>query len=899
MQRLYLLFVLVASLLLNIPAYAQSGMGIPGSGGGRQIPKMGKMYGKVIDSKTGRPVDVASVALLQKKGSKMELVKGTITEPDGEFSLEDLPMIGQFELSISALGYKDYKQTVSFDMAALMKAGGALRGAGGSGEMTSMPEGAGAALDAINKDLGNIKLEQTAKALEGVTVTGKVAAFSLQGEKKVFNVDQNLTSQGGTAADVMKSVPGVLVDADNKVTIRNSPPQLLIDGRQSPLQLDQIPADAIESVEVITNPSAKFDAEGGVGGVLNIVLKKNKKRGYNGSLRAGVDSRGGGNLGGDFNVRSGKFNVSASAFGNLHRTLITAETERTDYYSNPDVRTYQDDENNMRGAFMMGRLGLDFFMTNRTSLSIGGSKMHGEFKPNDVIDITTDSLFPIGIRNAWASRVTEGKNSFDMNGGQLGIKHLFPRAGEEWTLDFTVNASKNKNESIYTTTAYQDANHGGAGSPQRLRLAGDGMNNFFTLQSDYVHPFANKNKLETGVKATIRQVESNINNFYYDDNEGQYVEILNPNSNYKNVDAVYAAYGSYSGNFNANNSFQLGLRAESSQYTGELTKRDTSFTIQYPISLFPSVFYSRKMSHDQQLQFSYRRGINRPNFFQLLPFTDYTDPLNIRQGNPALRPEFTNSVELSYMKNFSKTNYVMVSIYERHSDNLITSYQALGTNPFTGESAIITSYINANTSDKYGVELTSGWDLAKWWSIVANANIYNGQLTSGTGTTSSYFSGFGKLNNQFKIAKGWTAQLSGAYQSRTNLLPDTKNEGFGGRGGGGRGGGGGMFGPQSSANAQGYLDAQWYVDASIRKSFLKNDAASVSLSVNDIFGSRKFIQHSENEYFVQDYSRLVNPTMFRLNFNWRFGKIDTELFRRKNIKGQMEGMQDASQSIGM
>src|SRR5207237_5203017 len=118
-------------------------------------------------------------------------------------------------------------------------------------------------------------------------------------------------------------------------------------------------------------------------------------------------------------------------------------------------------------------------------------------------------------------------------------------------------------------------------------------------------------------------------------------------------------------------------------------------------------------------------------------------------------------------------------------------------------------------------------------------------------------------------------------------------------GGGGRGGGGGMFGPQSSANAQGYLDAQWYVDASIRKSFLKNDAASISLSVNDIFGTRKFIQHSENDLFVQDYTRLVNPQMLRLNFNWRFGKIDTDLFRRKNIKGQMEGMQDASQSIGM
>jgi outer membrane receptor protein involved in Fe transport len=888
---------LLAALLLSISSHAQVGGFTGGQGNGRQMPRMGKMYGKVVDSKSGKPVDVASVSLLQTRNGKKVLVQGAVTEANGEFSLENLPMMGQFELVITALGYKDYKQNVAFDMSALMKAGGSMRNMQ-SGDAGSIPEGATAALDAINKDLGNIHLEQSAKSLDEVTVTARVPTFSLQGEKKVFNAEQNLTSQGGTAADVMKNVPGVLVDADNKVTIRNSSPQLLIDGRQSPLQLDQIPADAIESVEVITNPSAKYDAEGGTGGVLNIVLKKNRKRGYNGSLRAGADSRGGGNLGGDFNVRSGKFNVSFNGHSNLNRSYTTATTERTDFYSSPDVRSYQDDVNKNRGAFVFGRLGLDYFITNRTTLSISGMKVHGEFRPDDHIDVTTDSLFSAGIRSTWAQRSTDGKNSFDMNGAQFGMKHIFPRAGEEWTIDASANLGTNANDSRYTTTAYSDAAHiNQVGLSDRQRTAGDGKNNFYTIQSDYTHPFADKNKLDMGVKATVRQVESNIHNYYYDSFESQYVEIANPNSDYKNTDAVYAAYASYSGNLNPNNSFQVGLRAESSQYTGTLSKRDTSFSIQYPVSLFPSIFYTRKMSHDQQIQFSYRRGVNRPNFFQLLPFTDYTDPLNIRQGNPALQPEFTNSVELSYMKNFTKSNYILFSLYERHSDNLITSYQSLGANPFTGENAIITSYINANSSDKYGVEVTSGWDLYKWWNVNANVNVYNGQLTSGTGTNSSYFSGFGKLNNQFRLAKGWSAQLSGAYQSRTNLLPDQKND-FGGRGGMG-GGGRGMFGPQSSSNAQGYLDAQWYADVSIRKSFLKNDAASVSLSVNDIFGTRKFIQHSENDLFVQDYSRLVNPTMFRLNFNWRFGKVDTDLFRRKNLKGQMEGMQDATQGVGM
>lgn len=853
------------------------------------MPRMGKVYGKVLDDKTGKPVDVASVALLQKKGGKQELVKGSITEADGEFSLDELPVMGAFELVISALGYKEYRQPVAFDMGALMKAGGVMRA--GSGEGTGgIPEGATAALDALNKDLGNIRLEPTAQALSGVTVSARVAAFSLQGEKKIFNVDQNITSQGGTAADVMKNVPGVLVDPDNRVTIRNAAPQLLIDGRQSPLQLDQIPADAIESVEVITNPSAKFDAEGGAGGVLNIVLKKNRKRGYNGSLRAGADSRGGGNLGGDVNLRSGKFNVSLNAFGNLNRTRIEANTTREDFYFAPRVRTEQEQVNNMRGAFGMVRLGVDYFVTNRTSISLGATRMGGAHRPDDALDITIDSLFPAGTRITWGSRNTVGENTFNMLGGNVGLKHLFPRAGEEWTFDASVNAGRNSNDNFYTNYSYRDAAHTDVAARERLRLSGVGKNNFYVVQTDYVRPLGGKQKVEGGLKATIREIESDIYNYSYNWTDNLYTRLPNVNAEYSNTDAVYAAYGSFSGNFDENNSFQLGLRAESSQYTGKLPLANASFTIQYPISLFPSVFYSRKMKGEQQLQAVYRRGITRPNFFQLLPFTDYSDPLNIRQGNPALRPEFTHSFELSYIKNFTRSNYVMVSLYERHASNLITSYQSLAINPFTGENAVITSYINAATSDRYGAEITAAWDLRKWWNATANVNVYNAALAAGDGTgTTNYLSGFGKLNNQFRFAQGWSAQLSGAYQSRTNLLPEGRNEG--GRGGG-RGGGGGHFGPQATGNAQGYLDAQWYADASIRKAFLKNDAASITLSVNDIFASRKFIQHSETDFFIQDYSRIVNPRMVRLNFAWRFGKLDTELFRRKNIKGAMEGMQD-------
>ena len=892
--------LLLAIFLFNITTATAQFMPGGGAGKGASAPKMGKIYGKVVNNKNGRPVEFASVTLLQAKGGKDVLVKGANTESNGEFSLEELPMFGQFRLVINSVGYKEYSVAVAFDMAALMKAGATMQGgSGGDGGMT-LPANTGALLDAINKDLGNIRLEPVANALGAVVVTAQVPQFQLQGEKKIFNVDQNLTSQGGTAADVMKNVPGVLVDADNKVTIRNAAPQILIDGRQSPLQLDQIPSNAIESVEVITNPSAKYDAEGGQGGVLNIVLKKNRKTGYNGNIRAGIDSRLGANVGGDFNVRQGKFNLSVNAHGNLNRNLTYANTDRTDFYANPDVRTTQDDINQTGGIFGFGRVGLDYFISNRTTLSIGGMKVHGQFEPDDRINITSDSLYSGGDQLAWSRRNTKGKNTFDMNGGSFGIKHLFPRAGEEWTFDANVNAGKNTNDNRYTSTLYSDAEAQHMISQYGQRTAGNGTNTFYTLQSDYSHPFADKSKLDVGVKATIRNLTSNIDN-YITDAAGVSILVPNNTSNYKNTDQVYAAYASYSGNINADLSYQLGLRAERYYYQGELTKTGQTFTNDYPVSLYPSVFIAQKLKHDQQLQLSYRRGVNRPNFFQLLPFVDATDPLNIRQGNPALQPEFTNSIEVNYLKNFTRTNYLMVSAYLRHSDHLITQYQQLGRNPFdTSQAAIINSYINANSSDKYGLELTGQYQLTKWWTVLANVNLYNAVINTGDASNAAgnknYFSGFGKLNNTIKLPWKLNLQVSGVYQGRTSLLPDNKNTDF--RGGGG-GGGGGPFGMNVASSAQGYLDANWSVDAALRKSWGKGDAASLSLSVNDIFATRHFIQYSESDYFVQRYDRLSNPYQIRLNFNYRFGKLDTDLFRRKNIKGAIEGMQDASQGMGM
>ncbi|MBC7850258.1 MAG: carboxypeptidase regulatory-like domain-containing protein, partial [Chitinophagaceae bacterium] len=273
----YSLLLILCFLAISSIAQMPGGAGRPGGG---QNMNIGHFYGKIVDAKTNKGIEAVSVQLIMSKFDtvtkkrKDTTVAGMLTTKTGGFTMEGLPVMGSYRLVVTAIGYKALDQKVAFEMRP-------PRG----GDMTQ-------ALAGIDKDLGNIKIEEDAQVLESVTVSGSKALVSTSIDRKVFNVEKNLTSAGGTAVDVMRNVPSLNVDIDGSVTLRNNAPQIFVDGRPTTLTLDQIPADAIQSVEVITNPSAKFDASGGTAGILNIVLKKNRKAGYNGSLRAGIDQRG-------------------------------------------------------------------------------------------------------------------------------------------------------------------------------------------------------------------------------------------------------------------------------------------------------------------------------------------------------------------------------------------------------------------------------------------------------------------------------------------------------------------------------------------------------------------------------------------------------------------------------
>ena len=352
---------------------------------------------------SGHPISEATVLLLHNKydsatkKSKQVLLKGLTTNAKGEFSFEDLPIFGALKLKISATGYKPIEQTVMFQMK--MPAGGVPK------NVTDPAQAVNAMSSTINgfdKDLGNIKMAMDIAQLQTVTVSATKSTLKMDIDKKVYNVEKDLVNAGGTAMDVMKNVPSVNVDIDGNLTLRNAPPLLYIDGRPTTLTLDQIPADAIESVEVITNPSAKYDASGGGAGIVNIILKKNRKTGYNGNVRAGVDSHGALNGGLNFNLRQDKFNFTANGFYNQNKSVTTGSVDRYNYTDTPtSINQAQTEKNN--GAFAFGSLGLDYFVTNRTTFSLTGIHVHGEFKPDQVLNITNNTYFPKRIRKRFTA----------------------------------------------------------------------------------------------------------------------------------------------------------------------------------------------------------------------------------------------------------------------------------------------------------------------------------------------------------------------------------------------------------------------------------------------------------------------------------------------------------------
>jgi outer membrane receptor protein involved in Fe transport len=825
------LLVLLLSKLFTITVCAQ----IENTTRNKPAPEgAGKLFGRIVDAKNHKGIEAASVQLFQKNSGK--LAGGMLTKPNGDFDISNLQITDTFQLLVTAIGYANQELTITFK------------------GLTQ------------EKDLGNIKMITDAKYLGSVTVTAQKPALQMGIDRKVFDVEKNVTSTGGTGIDVMRNIPSVTVDVDGNVLLRNNLPQIFVDGRPTILTLDQIPADNIEKVELITNPSAKFDAAS-TGGIINVVLKKNKKLGLNGMASAGLGSPkiANGNLA--LNLRQGKFNFFAN--GNYNQSGGRPKTAT--YRQNKDKGIVTDYFNqnaftDRRRRFASVRFGMDYFLDNRNTFTLtqhfgGGRFTNNEDQHQEYLDVNEQPQH-------YGFRTSQGKSSNQRSSTQLLFKHNFVESGKSLSADVNYNHGSNSdNTSILNTYFYPD---GSTYAPDNLvHNTGSGKNNQVTVQVDYVDPLGEDGKLETGVRTYVNDFTSVFNAF----SVNNAVETKLPlSNNYKYREMVNAAYVTYSGKW-LGIGYQAGLRAEHSKFDGELVDSARKFGYQYPKqisnlfdALFPSLYLSKQIGEGSEIQLNYSRRIRRPDFWQLNPFVDINDPLNIRQGNPALKPEFTNSFEFNYNKTYQSGSFLGVLYFRntqgditRYSDTLTAAqYQQLN-NAAVDPGAILNTFINAKHQNTWGADLTLQQKAGQHLDITPSINLQYKKVVSAVQNTDLSNEGFNwetKLIINYRIASASTIwkkvsfQVTGAYES-PEVIPQGKRKE--------------MYG----------------ADFGLRKEFLKNKA-TFTFNINDVFNSRKRGLIYDTENFYQDSYRRWDVRNFRATITYKFGKADFQLFRRNH-----------------
>ena len=807
------------------------------------------IYGKLINKSTGKPIEAASVQLFYKtNGQKDSLADGMLSKQNGEFRFEQLRPANSYWLEISALGFKTVEQMIRFD--------------GGSKTKGN------------NRDLGNIGLENNIQQLSEVVVTSAKPALQMGIDRKVFDVSKSLLATGGTAVDIMKNIPSVSVDIEGNVELRNSTPQIFIDGRPTILTLDQIPADHIDKIELITNPSAKFDAASS-GGIINIVLKKNKRIGLNGmaSISGGTPDLFSGNL--NLNLRQGKFNFFASGGHNQSGGIAKGQTLRqnkkggtvTDYFN-------QFSANERSRNFNSVRYGVDFFMDNRNTFSISQDFVSGKF--GNVENQDQEYLNGNSILQYRGERISDGTSQFNRNGTRLNYKHVFPKEGKELTADVSYNSGGRSSEATILNT-YIKPNGDEYRIPSNVWNNGTSNEKQLTIQTDYTNPVTENSKIEMGLRSYHNRYSSEYN--AYTSASGQVVKL--PLSNkYAYTEMVNAAYFTYSYK-KKDFSYQAGLRTEYSKFDGELVDSAYKFGYEYPNkissiwdALFPSFFITQKLSEKDELQFNYTRRIRRPDFWQMNPFIDINDPANLRQGNPQLKPEFINSFEVNYTRTYTRGSVLGV-LYFRNNPNDITQYSDTITdaqyqrlsNAAIDPNAILNTYINASTTNRYGAELTLQHKVGKNFDITPTVNLQYRTVKANVNKLNLSNKGF-----------NWEAKLISNYKIEKPEKPMLNNLSFQ------------MILDYESPSVipQGRNIAEFDTDFAIRKDFLKNKKASFTLAVNDVFNSQKWGAVYDTERFYQDSYRRWNVRSFRATISYKFGDSNCSLFNGGNKGGNTD-----------
>jgi ferric enterobactin receptor len=564
------------------------------------------VYGRILDENK-KAMPYASVTINIPKGKKDSLINGSLSEDNGDFNIIELPF-GRYKVKVTSVGYKDFSLIV----------------------IVRPP-------DNVEQDLGDIKMEIDATALAEVQINSEKSQSQLAIDKQVFNVGRNAASVGGTAEDVLKAVPSVTLDADGTAKLRNNATTVYLDGRPTPLALNQIPADQIEKVEVITNPSSKYEAQS-AGGIINIVLKRNKKPGYNGFITLGLAT--GNRWNGTFSMSYKQGKNSFTGFYNRNQGYqpSTGFTNRTNL-NKGSVLNYFDQINDSHFSHHMaiGSLAWERQINNRNTLTLTSNYRNGQHNMVDeqyyaIRAINKDTLVK-GLRTI------DPENEFTNIGAALTWKKTFPKKGRELTTDFNYNYGFSDNAAIWKTTdTYYNISK--KAFNQNIITGGNTSNNFI-FQLDYTNPLNDSTKVEYGVRSSwiIR--------------DQQYQNVLKLEDGKENVlsdftqdfavnDYINAAYFNYGSRWKGIN-YQAGIRYEQSNLNATSRIAGKDFGYNYPNSsadifkaLFPSVYFSKKFKGNNEFQLNMSRKINRPDFMRLMPIIRQADRQNIQIGNPSL-----------------------------------------------------------------------------------------------------------------------------------------------------------------------------------------------------------------------------------------------------------------------
>lgn len=745
-----------------------------GSSGGRSPMEggFGVLKGKIVDESSGLPVEYANIILYKQKDSS--LVTGGITNTKGEFNIDKVPF-GRYYVIVKFIGYNNTKV---------------------DGVMINprQPE----------FTLETVKLKQASQSIEEVVVTGQKSMIQSNLDKKVINVDRSINAEGGTALDIMRNIPSVDVDVQGNVSLRGSSNlTILVDGKPSQISsLEELPSNIVQSVEVITNPSVRYDPDG-MSGILNIVLKKKKTPGYHGmvSLNAGTGNKYSGTV--NLNVRKNKLNF----FGNFdYRHFYSNGSGFSETTSVTGIQTDNQDDsrdglsNNFRG-------GIDYYINQKNTLSVAGSINVRNFNGDE----NSITLF-----NNIQTFDQKTSDLNEMNGKELTMnyKKTFDTQGREFTTDILYSDySRNSEQDLFRFN-----------STQHDKTKTDGANNSLTIQSDFVTPFGNGGRIETGLKGIIRNQNSDYTYLSYLFPTSEWRDTSNLSNIFTYKDQIWAGYLIYS-NTIGQFSYQGGLRAEEQIKDINQKTQDSRYSVSM-FNYFPSAHIKWEMNKLNAFKVSFSKRVNRPSGRVLNPFIDKENVYRISYGNPYLKPEFTSSYELGHSLTLEKTNINTTLFYRRTTDKITQIYDIVK-GPAIGTDTTKSTFTNLASGSTFGLEIVASQSIARWWKANGSFSFFNAKLDgykykSIIQESTESNSWTAKISSSFSISKNLEIQANGNYRSSVIAGISSGDRGPGGGGGG-----------------QGKTKEMYWVDLGLRYNILKNKG-TITLRASDIFNTRKF-----------------------------------------------------------